>query len=632
MGLVPTSFFVASCLVALGTAQSTTLPAPGQPARHGVVNGFEIIGSSLVSAQQIFLGTADKVYFVDKVENNPTRIKGHPAWASEWGLAANNQRPMDPVTNSFCAGGNVLGNGTWLNVGGNQGVTYGGQPAASQFGGGPYNNPDGRQSIRLLDPCDDGSCDWVMSPTQIDQRWYPTLETLEDGTMIILGGCRNGGYVNDAGQDNPTIEFFPSRGRPITSPILQRTLPANLYPLTWLLPSGLLLVQSNWATVLLNYTSNVETPLDNIPDAVRVYPASAGTLMLPLTPANNYTATVLFCGGSNIQPERWTSPSFIVPTYAASTSCVRLTPDVSRRYQRDDPLPEARTMPSFIALPDGRVLNLNGGRMGTAGYGNNSWAIGHSYADNPVLRPAIYDPNAPQGERWSTEGLQASTVPRMYHSSAVFLPDGSVLVSGSNPNPDYLVGPNVKYPTEYRTELFYPSYYNERRPQPKGLLAKYSYGGQPFDVTLDAEDLFNDVSNINQTKVVIIRPGFSTHAINMGQRYIELAISYTAYQENSTAILHVSQLPPNPAIIAPGPALIFVVVKGVPSIGGFVMLGSGQLGTQPILPVGELPQANVVPSPSNGNGQNLTGAASTMRAGGIGCVSMLLAFISLMVL
>ena len=28
--------------------------------------------------------------------------------------------------------------------------------------------------------------------------------------------------------------------------------------------------------------------------------------MLPLTPANNYTATVLFCGGTNLQPDQWT--------------------------------------------------------------------------------------------------------------------------------------------------------------------------------------------------------------------------------------------------------------------------------------------------------------------------------------
>jgi hypothetical protein len=90
---------------------------------------------------------------------------------------------------------------------------------------------------------------------------------------------------------------------------------------------------------------------------------------------------------------------------------------------------------------------------------------------------------------------------------------GAVLVSGSNPNPDYTVGPNVKYPTEYRTELFYPFYYNQRRPQPQGLLAQYSYGGPSFTVSLSSADLFGDVENVKTAKVVIIRTGFATHAI-----------------------------------------------------------------------------------------------------------------------
>ena len=63
---------------------------------------------------------------------------------------------------------------------------------------------------------------------------------------------------------------------------------------------------------------------------------------------------------------RWTAQDFIKPTFPASTSCVKLTPDVSSSYTEDDPLPEARVMASFIALPDGTVLNLNGAGLGTS--------------------------------------------------------------------------------------------------------------------------------------------------------------------------------------------------------------------------------------------------------------------------
>ena len=54
-------------------------------------------------SQQIFLGTLDKVYVVDKTENNPTQINGHPTWAAEFSVSAEQARPMDIITNSFCA-------------------------------------------------------------------------------------------------------------------------------------------------------------------------------------------------------------------------------------------------------------------------------------------------------------------------------------------------------------------------------------------------------------------------------------------------------------------------------------------------------------------------------------------------
>jgi hypothetical protein len=586
-----------------GYTTAQTASPPGQPSQSSYIGQYEIVGNSLVSAQQLFLGTLNKVYIIDKTENNPPQINGHPAWAAEYDINANTGRPMDIVTNTFCAGGNVLGNGTWLNVGGNQAVTYGGLTANDQNGALPYDDPDGGQSVRLLNPCDDSSCNWVLDVEMTTRRWYPTLETLVDGTIMILGGCQFGGYVNDASQTNPTYEFFPSQGNPIASPILQTTLPVNLYPLTWLLPSGNLLIQSNWATVVLNYQTNVETPLDNIPSAVRTYPASAGTAMLPLTPGNNWTATIMFCGGTDLSSDRWNT-NWNIAANPTSTSCVQLTPDVSRSYTHVDPLPTGRSMGNLILLPNGLILCLNGANTGTAGYGNTTWAIGQSFADNPVYQPLIYNPAAPAGQQWSQESLSASTIPRMYHSSATLLPDGSVLVSGSNPNADYNVGADVTYPTEYRVERFYPSYYNDRRPQPQGLLEQLSYGGPSFDVSLSADDLFGNVQNVQNASVIVLRTGFSTHTMNMGQRFVQLNSTYTGYAGNNTAILHVSQLPPNPAILAPGPALLFVVVNGSPSVGVAVMVGSGQLGTQPMLAVADLPVSSIQQPVNTNPGSN----------------------------
>jgi hypothetical protein len=38
---------------------------------------------------------------------------------------------------------------------------------------------------------------------------------------------------------------------------------------------------------------------------IRVYPASGGVAMLPLTVANNYTQTLLFCGGTDMPEPLW---------------------------------------------------------------------------------------------------------------------------------------------------------------------------------------------------------------------------------------------------------------------------------------------------------------------------------------
>jgi len=583
------------------------LANPGQPTTSGTPGQFELVGNSLVSAQQVFLGTPNKVYIVDKVENNPTTIAGHPAWAAEYDLGSNTARAMDIVTNTFCAGGNILGNGTWVNIGGNLAVTWGGLNAPSQTGGAPYDDPDGGFSIRLLDPCDDETCNWVVpdSISMSSRRWYPTVETLEDGSCIIIGGDQFGGFLNSAANTNPTFEYFPPKGSdgPIGLSILENTLPANLYPLTWLLPSGNLFLQVNWAAAVFDYKANdfagTEVPFPNIPGAVRTYPASGASTMLPLTPQNNWTATILFCGGANLQPSQW-GTDWNMAAYPTSNSCVNITPDNSTTWVTDDPLPQGRTMGNFVLLPDQTVFLVNGANTGVAGYGNDSWAIGHSYANNPVYQPTIYNPTAPAGSRFQSAGLGVTTIPRLYHSVAILLLDGSIFISGSNPNPDYTVGPGVVYPTEYRVERFFPSYYNKQRPEPGGLPTQLTYGGAYFNVTLSATDLSGDVSNLKNTTVVVIRQGFSTHGLGMGQRLVELDSSYTGNADGS-GTLYVSQLPPNPAIIAPGPAYIFVVVNGVPSVGVQVMCGSGTIGKQSPLSVATLPEASFV---TNVNGSN----------------------------
>lgn len=160
-------------------------------------NTFEIVGNSGVSAQQLFLGKQNKVYIVDKTENNPVSVNGHPAWATEYDIDTNEFRVMDIRTNSFCAGGNVLGNGTWLNVGGNQRIKKNGE-TIMEGDVNIYGNESGGKALRSLDPCTDGTCAWTDdgSNYMTTQRWYPTLETLEDGSIIIVRSSCGPHHIN----------------------------------------------------------------------------------------------------------------------------------------------------------------------------------------------------------------------------------------------------------------------------------------------------------------------------------------------------------------------------------------------------------------------------------------------------
>jgi hypothetical protein len=224
----------------------------------------------------------------------------------------------------------------------------------------------------------------------------------------------------------------------------------------------------------------------------------------------------------------------------------------------------------------------------------------------------LYDPSKPLGSRWTFD-LAPSKEERMYHSTVVLLLDGSLLISGSNPNKDYTT---QQWGTKYGVERWYPSWYNDERPILSDPPSTISYGGEYFNLTLGRT---TSESTAKSAKVVLIRGGFSTHAMSMGQRYVELDSSYFIDAVGGTTTLFVSQLPPNPAILAPGPAMLFLVVNGVPSEGQFVMVGSGYIGTQPTLPRQALPQSRVyIPPSSSASSEADTPTQSTSSGTGAG--------------
>jgi len=248
--------------------------------------------------------------------------------------------------------------------------------------------------------------------------------------------------------------------------------------------------------------------------------------------------------------------------------------------------------------------------------------FGESLATDPVGQPAIYNPNAPAGSRWSTANLGSSNIPRLYHSSALLLPDGSVMVAGSNPNID--VNITTIYPTTYTAEYYYPPYYSATRPVPQNIPKTLSYGGNYFDITIPPTSYSGSANDAaDNTTIWLIRPGFTTHAMNMGQRVLQLNHTFTV-ESNGTIILHTAQPPPNPNLFQPGPAMLFVTISGVPSNGTFLIVGNGQFGEQPTSAAAVLPTnvrstsaSGSAPSSSSSSGGNDTSSHTGLIIGAV---------------
>ncbi|KAJ7825707.1 glyoxal oxidase N-terminus-domain-containing protein [Mycena leptocephala] len=519
-------------------------------------------GTTGVSGMQLAVVSETKAIIYDKVEHNSLTVNGHVAWAVELDLNTQQVRALNPLSNSWCATGSFIGNGTLINSGGNPVVITGMQILCL-----------GLQGLRLFTPCTDGTCDVYENPTRIrltSARWYPSSVRIEDGSIIIFGGSVSGGFINSAGMNNPSYEFYPPKningfnGLKIPSKFLTDTLNGNHFPNLVTLPDGTLFVSANQAAMILNWKTNTETRLPGIPNGVRISsPFSAGHVLLPLSPANNYTPEIMICGGSTVSDK--VSASSISSQAPTSNQCIRMVLNAAgiAAGWKVETMPQGRIMVDMVLLPDGRVMLVNGAMTGVAGYGNVANRVGQSNADNPAFTPVIYDPAAPAGSRFSTAGLVASTIPRLYHSTASLTPNGTVMLAGSNPNSDVTT---VKYPTEYRRvlEFYSPPYMNVARPSYTGLPATINYN-VTFNLTVTLP------ANTTNVTVALMDLGFATHGVHMDQRLVQLVSTLSVDKITLTVMA-----PPTAAIYPPGPAYLYVVTDtGAPSFGHKTLVGTG---------------------------------------------------------
>jgi hypothetical protein len=507
---------------------------------------YEFLIGGVVVPLLTTTGVNNKVVFLEKSGTGPPNTTG----TYELDLAFINDfskawRPLSVKTDIFCSAGITLPDkvGRQVNVGGWSGD--------STFGLRIYW-PDGSPGVP-------GVNNWQENRNELslqNGRWYPGAMNMANGSVMVIGGERG---ANDAAV--PTCEVLPRPPGGYAKYLdwLQRTDPNNLYPFTFVLPSGILVIYYNEARILDEVTFDTKKVLPNIPGSVnnplsgRTYPLEGTGVILPQYPPYNEPLTVLVCGGS---AER---------DHMGIDNCVSMQPEAPNPTWTIERMPSQRVMSSMCALPDGTYLILNGALHGVAGFG---------LAEDPNLNAVLYDPSMPVNHRFSI--MATTIVARLYHSEAMLLPDGRVLVSGSDPQ-------DGKHPQEYRVEVFNPPYILSGAAPPSFRIENrdWNYGQGGIAITANIPS-----GNLAGVRVSMMAAVSSTHGTAMGQRTLFLAVTCNGPAGEATCML---TAPPNQHIAPPGWYQIFVLDGKRPGhsnwirIGGQIADGAG-IGNWPDLP------------------------------------------------
>ena len=78
--------------------------------------GWEFIqnGTSGVLALESIVVSPTLALFFDQAANDPLMINGHTTWGALWNFQTNTASPLEVVTDSFCASGAFLSNGSMV--------------------------------------------------------------------------------------------------------------------------------------------------------------------------------------------------------------------------------------------------------------------------------------------------------------------------------------------------------------------------------------------------------------------------------------------------------------------------------------------------------------------------------------
>ena len=476
-------------------------------------------------AQESVLGRWDKVtnplpFF--PVHAHTLRSGKVMIWPGDEGISGNDPRSWDPANQSvstftapgydlFCSGHSFLADGTLFVAGGHF-----------------MQNGIGVASASIYNP---NTNTWTPRPPAVGSvpdmnagRWYPTATVLANGDVLVISGSKDSSFGNNT---LPQVFQVGSRTwRNLTS----AELGIDLYPQMLLAPNGK--VFNPGPTQNTRY-------LDTAGSGAWSFVANR------LGPHRSYGSAVMYAPGKVL-----VMGGGDPPVNTAEVIDLNQSPLTWRAVGS---MAVARRQLNATLLPDGTVLVTGG----TSKAGFNT----PDDPTSPVHAAELWNPTT---QNWTTLASTSTPtipgIPRIYHSTAVLLPDARVLSMGGNVLPP-------PYPDTRIAEIYSPPYlFKGARPTITSAPTSVTYGQSFFVGTPDAAAI---------SKVTMLRLSSVTHALNMSQYISTLSSSPTTGGLNVVAPSGAAVAPPfAPAVAPPGPYMLFILnTNGVPSVAWMIQVG-----------------------------------------------------------
>jgi len=394
----------------------------------------------------------------------------------------------------FCSGHALLPDGRLLVAGGHSGT--------DNFG------------LRTTYLYDFATGTWTRGPDMQNGRWYPTNTTLASGELLTVSGGDTAAALNVI----PEVWQSNNTWRPLTTGSV--SLP--YYSMMFVAPDGRVFAAGpSQSTRYLNTSGT---------GSVAVGPSSSFGSRDYGTAVMYDAGKILLVGGNN------------TPTRTAEV--IDLNAGAGAAWRSVGQLAIGRRQLNATLLADGKVLVTGG---------TNATGFNTAPTDSRVLAAELWDPGT---ELWTP--LARMTHQRLYHSTALLLPDGRVLSVGSGQPPASGLS------DDYTAEIFSPPYLFKAdgtpATRPTITDAPVSVGyGQAFTVqTPDAGGI---------TKVTWIRLSSVTHSFNQNQR-----MNYLTFSASGSSSLLVAA-PSDGRRAPPGHYMLFLVNgAGVPSVAMIVRI------------------------------------------------------------